>query len=188
MMQPSATNPAAHPIRARALALMLEGRSDREIAEELGCERSTVWRWRVDPRFARELQAAYRERLAVLNDRMMALVPCAIDTIAEIMNDAAQPAMLRMRAAESLLERAAWSTGATERRFQEHLTEECDSLLATLAGRVSVEVLDAVVKALTEPWEETKDPPKRRPRVVVLYPGANGDDEEEIHGTANEAR
>ncbi len=112
----SATNIATHPRRARALEMMLEGRSDSEIGRELGVERTTIWRWRHDLGFAKELHEAQRERLAVLNDRMAAIVPRALDVIAEIVNDQAQPALLRLRAADSLLDRAAWSGGAQGRR------------------------------------------------------------------------
>lgn len=172
MTQPGATNLAAHPRRARALELMLEGRTDREIANDLGCEASTVWRWRTDPAFATELREAQRERIAVLNDRMMSLVPRAVDTIAEIMNDPSQPGMLRLRAAESLLERASWSTGAKERRIQEQLTAEADSFLATLTGRLPPKTLEQVLAALEQPWEPPKESATARPRVVVVYPGA----------------
>ena len=172
MTQSRATNLAAHPRRARALELLLEGRSDRETAAELGCEASTVWRWRSDPAFARELHDAQRGRVTVLNERMMALVPRAIETIAEMMNDPAQPGMLRLRAAESLLERASWSTGAKERRIQEELTMEVESLHACLVDRVPDEVLAQVVAALAKPWDERKAATNERPRCVVVVPGA----------------
>lgn len=173
MTQRGASKLATLPRRAKALELMLEGRSDREIGQELGVEASTIWRWRTSPDFAAELQSAQRERLLALNSRMAALVPRAIETIADIMDDPLQPGMLRLRAAESLLERASWSTGARERRFQELLGAELDCLTATLADRLPAETFAAVVTALETPWQAAKAPTQKRPHIVVAYPGAD---------------
>jgi len=176
-MQSGATNPAMHPRRAKALEHMMEGRTDAEIAREIGCDVSTVWRWRTDPAFAATLKDAQRERIRLLDDRMMALVPRAIETIAGLMDDTAQPGLLRLRCAEALLERASWATGTKERRIQEQLAAEMESMATTLRERLPAGVMAQVIAALSTPWEEPTEPTAKRPRIAVVYPGAGDDDE-----------
>ena len=168
----SDTDLVVPPKRAKALELMLEGRSDAEIAKELGVERNSIWRWRTDPKFAVVLAEAQRERIRLLDDRMMALVPRAIETIVSLMDDTAQSGMLRLRCAEALLERASWSTGTRERRIQEQLAAELESMVTTLRGRLPAAVMTQVMGALSQPWEATAEPEAPRPRIVVVYPGA----------------
>ncbi len=168
--QSGAANLATHPRRARALELMLEGRSDREIAKELGCEPSTVWRWRVDPGFASELRTRQHDRLAAMGARLDALSASAIEVIAGLMNDTEQPAMLRLRAAAEILDRAAWSGGGQERRVRAEVAAEVARFTAAIAERCSAETYAELVKALTEPLPEGVPEKKaRRPHVVVTF-------------------
>ena len=171
-MKPDATNLATHPRRARALELALEGRTDSEIATELGTDRVTIWRWRTDPGFAAELRERHRERLTVLNERMLGIVPRALDVLCELMNDAAQPPMVRMRAAEALLDRAAWTGKAQERRIEEAIRLEVDSFLRLLVERLPDATVEEVVKVARQPWPETRPPPRepRQARIEVSFP------------------
>lgn len=149
---------------------MLEGRSDSEVARELGCDPATVWRWRHDPGFAQELHQAQRERLAVLNDKIAAMVPRALDTIADLMNDDKQAPMLRLRAAETILDRAAWTGGAQERRIQEGVRQALEGFIACLAERMPAEHFESLQAAAEEPWPEAPKPKKRSPRITIRYP------------------
>jgi hypothetical protein len=176
MKQPHATNVATHPRRARALEMLLEGRTDSEIGNELGVDRATVWRWRHDPALAQELELAQRERQAVLTGRMAALVPRALDVLAEVMNDQDQPSLLRIRAADSLLDRAAWTGGAQGRRIREEVKAHVGSFLRLIAERLPAETLDAVIALANEPWPEPTKPEKRRPKIVVTTKETDDDD------------
>ena len=175
--QSSATNLASHPRRARAKELMLAGRTDREIAAELGVDPSTVWRWRTDPSFSEELDREQRERFAQVGERLSALVPRAVDTLGEILSDPATPPMLRVRCAETILDRAAWSGGAQERRVQAQVKAEVDGFIRHLVDKLDEldpNAVDKLLEALKAPWPEPMEPSKdataTRPRIVVEYP------------------
>ena len=68
----------------RAIELLLRGRNDREVAEELGVGRSTVARWRLrDPKFQLALD---RRRAAIwptANDLVRSLLPTALASMEE---------------------------------------------------------------------------------------------------------
>src|SRR5215213_7147272 len=44
------------PRQHAAIELLLHGQSDAQVAQQLGIDRVTVFRWRKGPRFARELE------------------------------------------------------------------------------------------------------------------------------------
>ncbi len=174
MTQAGATNLASHPRRTKALELMLAGRTDREIATELSVDPSTVWRWRTDPTFAVELDREQRERFSLVSDRLSALVHRAVDTLGELLSDPATPPMLRIRAAESILDRSGWSGGAHDRRVQALVKAETEGFLRHLVEKLEPETVDKLVEALKAPWPEAAEPSKTearpRPRIVVEYP------------------
>lgn len=156
---------------------MLAGRTDREIATELSVDPSTVWRWRTDPTFAEELEREQRERFSLVGERLSALVHRAVDTLGELLSDPATPPMLRIRAAESILDRAAWSGGAQERRVQAQVKAEVDGFLRHLVEKledIDPNATDKLFEALKAPWPEAEEPAKTearpRPRIVVEYP------------------
>lgn len=174
MTQAGATNLASHPRRAKALELMLAGRTDREIATELSVDPSTVWRWRTDPSFAAELDREQRERFSLVGERLSALVHRAVDTLGELLSDPSTPPMLRIRTAESILDRSGWSGGASDRRVQALVKAETEAFLRHLVEKVDDATLDKLQEALKEPWPEPEEPSKTearpRPRIVVEYP------------------
>jgi hypothetical protein len=74
--------------QARALALVLAGQSDREVAETIGVHRVTVTRWRTrDPRFQAALNREREEMLAAARDRVCGLAALAIDAVERELRD-----------------------------------------------------------------------------------------------------
>jgi hypothetical protein len=66
----------------RAVDLVAGGGSDRDVAEVLGCDASTVWRWRTgNPAFGAALNARRHELWEHSLDRVRALVPRALDVV-----------------------------------------------------------------------------------------------------------
>lgn len=65
----------------RCVDLLAEGRSDREAAVEVGCDRVTIWRWRREPAFRAELNARREELWRATRDRVRALLPRALDVV-----------------------------------------------------------------------------------------------------------
>src|SRR5215831_12567595 len=66
----------------RAVDLLAGGSSDREVADAVGCDTSTVWRWRRgNADFAAALNARRREIWESSIDRVRSLVPRALDVI-----------------------------------------------------------------------------------------------------------
>lgn len=66
----------------RAVDLVALGSTDREAAEAVGCDPSTVWRWRTgSPDFQAALNARRKEVWKTSIDRLRSLLPHALDTV-----------------------------------------------------------------------------------------------------------
>jgi len=66
----------------RCIDLLALGHSDREAAEEVDVERTTVWRWRTSyPAYLAELNRRREELWRSSTDRLRALLPRALDVI-----------------------------------------------------------------------------------------------------------
>jgi hypothetical protein len=86
----------------RAIDLIAAGSRDSEVAEDLGVNRTTVWRWRHhDANFQAELNLRRYELWQASTERLRSLVPCALDAIAEELEGPR-----RLRAAATILDLA----------------------------------------------------------------------------------
>ena len=66
----------------RAVDLVAAGMTDAEVADELGVDRATVWRWRTrNPWFEAALNRRREEVWGAARDRLRALVPLALDAV-----------------------------------------------------------------------------------------------------------
>ena len=106
--------------KAKALAALLDSSTLTEAAEKAGLNRQTLYRYmRDDPDFSRAYKEA-QERIAleqaetITEERRRAK-----DTIFSIMEDRAQPAAVRLKAAQSVLE----ATEAQETRQRSIINE-----------------------------------------------------------------
>jgi len=102
------------PRRKRALELVLAGRTLPEVGEELGVNRSTVWKWTQDPGFAVELHQARVSRAGALQEAVGATALDAVRYLGEVVRDNSAPAGVRVRAACAVLDRAGLTPGAIE--------------------------------------------------------------------------
>jgi hypothetical protein len=57
------------------------------VAEQVGVDRKTVYRWRRKPTFARELEQRRRVLRSAAMDRLNALLPGALEVIGQQMDD-----------------------------------------------------------------------------------------------------
>ena len=69
------------PSQIRAIDLMLHGLSDAQVAQHLDVDRSTVFRWRKDETFARELDRHRRTLLEQSTARLQTLLDPALDIL-----------------------------------------------------------------------------------------------------------
>jgi len=68
----------------KAIDLLLSGKNDREVAEQLGVGRSTVARWRLqDPKFQLALDRRRAEVWPTANDFIPSLLPTALASMSE---------------------------------------------------------------------------------------------------------
>ncbi len=109
MQQPatSCNNTASPQLKAKqfqAAALVASGNTDEAIAEELGIDRSTVWRWRTrSPSFQAEVNR-HRESLnASISDKLRETMLAAVGTMAELLATSADQT-IRLKAATVLLQ------------------------------------------------------------------------------------
>jgi hypothetical protein len=68
-----------------AIELLLQGKSDREVAEAIGVARETAWQWRnVHPIFIAELNRRRKELWLDAQERLRALVGKAIEVLEKV--------------------------------------------------------------------------------------------------------
>ncbi len=85
-----------------AISLLLRGYNDTDVARELGINRVTVYRWRIQhPLFRSELSRQRRQGWLAGQDRLRSLIAPALDVVHEMLGS--EDARLRMRAAALLL-------------------------------------------------------------------------------------
>jgi hypothetical protein len=71
-----------------AIDLLLQGKSDREVAEATGVARETMWEWRnVHPVFVAELNRRRKELWSDAQERLRALVGKAIEVLEKVVED-----------------------------------------------------------------------------------------------------
>ena len=65
-----------------AIGLLLQGKNDRQVAEQVGVSRQTVWDWRMrNPTFATELNRRRQEIWGTQTERLRNLVEKAVDVL-----------------------------------------------------------------------------------------------------------
>jgi hypothetical protein len=118
-------NPGSHrkpaPLsdrQQRAIELMLQGLPDSRIAQTLGFDPRTLYRWRRQPVFASELDRRRHRLRKTVNDRLVALLPEAVDVLKKQLSDPYDRTAYR---AASLLVRTAFRktrTGSIDKRVR----------------------------------------------------------------------
>ena len=64
-----------------AIEFLIQGRSDRSVAETIGVNRSTIWEWRKNPIFVAALNKQRNEMWKASRERLKNLAGSALDTI-----------------------------------------------------------------------------------------------------------
>ncbi len=94
------------PIQQRAITLLLQGKSQTEIARELNIDRTTLWNWRTkDPVFTAELNKAQAELYAQAVSRLYSLTTKALETLEEIL-EKSDDEQTKIKAASFILKSA----------------------------------------------------------------------------------
>ena len=65
-------------IKKTAIDLLLQGLADQDVAAQVGADRSTIFRWRRQPRFARALEAQRQLRRERAANQLQSMVPGAL--------------------------------------------------------------------------------------------------------------
>ncbi len=93
------------PQHHRAIDLLITGKKNFEIAEELGVDKVTVSRWRSDYVFQAEMNQRLKDNTQHTQDRLRALADTALATIETVMADSNDD-KARLQAAFKVLEMA----------------------------------------------------------------------------------
>jgi hypothetical protein len=92
------------PQQEKAIELLLTHGSFVRVADELQIDRTTLWLWRKDPRFAK----TYREARQAISERTRELLQLAatqaVKRLVELMNDSDVPASVQFASARSIIE------------------------------------------------------------------------------------
>ncbi len=133
--------------------LLAEGRTSAETARRLGISSKTLWLWRRDEEFSRELEVIRRQLRDSLREEINAGAAEAITLLRSTVNDPAESPEVRVQAASILVERANLGTSrktdhevtsATDQGFKlEHLTPaQLTALRACPDGLVGIPSVD----------------------------------------------
>lgn len=90
-----------------AADLLARGKTCREVARALGISEKTLYNWRKRPAVQRAIYNMQQELIESSESRHVALMPDAIKTLTDIMNDPAARASDRIAASRALLNGAA---------------------------------------------------------------------------------
>lgn len=89
-----------------AIAALLTHRTTEEAACAVGICKQTLIRWQKTPEFQSAFLEARKAAIAHGNERLQYAYGAAVSTLMKIMLDPSSPASVRMRAAESVMDRA----------------------------------------------------------------------------------
>jgi transposase-like protein len=92
-----------------AIAALLTQRNVEEAARAAGIGTQTLYRWLKDPGFQSDYREARRTAVLQSNARMQQASSAAASTLLKIMVDVNAPASARVRAADSVLDRAKYA-------------------------------------------------------------------------------
>lgn len=101
-----------------AIEALLTFATRKDAAQAAGVDRKTLQRWLANPTFAAELRAAESAVMDEASRRLLSIANDALTVIDETLKDTTIPPSVRLRAAESILDRlAAWQDRDLERRI-----------------------------------------------------------------------
>ena len=87
-----------------AMPLVVAGKADKEVADEVKVTRETVWRWRHQPEFIAALNTYRKEVFGATQERLRDLVTGAVEALAEGLAD--ENPRVRVQAAVHILKAA----------------------------------------------------------------------------------
>lgn len=100
------------PAQVSAITMLVAGHAYGDIAERLGIDPKTLWRWRQDPAFARALKEAQECALCGVRDRLAAMTERALGALDSAMAGESDGA--RVAAARAVLDRVLGPVKASE--------------------------------------------------------------------------
>lgn len=130
------TRADASVTRQKILELLLQGRKVKDIANELGLNLQTVYKYTSDEKFKEELKQHHRETLKALSRKSANLLEQALDVFETLLGDGEAPFQARVNAVRLALDVAVKLDENT------HLSEELESLKATIDYRK--DILDGI--------------------------------------------
>jgi DNA-binding CsgD family transcriptional regulator len=122
-----------------AAELLARGKTCREVARALGIAEKTLYNWRKRPAVQRAVYALQQELIDISESKGLALMPDAIATLTEIMNDQEARAADRIAASRALLNGAA---AYQERKLLERTVSDLESQIYGLLQIPSETVSD----------------------------------------------
>lgn len=136
------------PKQEEAIIALLSNRTVEDAARAVKITPRTLYRWLNEPCFAAAYRQACRTALGQSTARLQQISSAAVSVLARVMTDAATPAAVKVRAADSVLHHAA---KASEIEDLEARVAELERAVARGSRKGSVVVELASTKALPGP-------------------------------------
>jgi len=135
-----------------AVDLLARGKTIREVARSLDVSERTIWNYRRKPEVQRAIFSLQQELMAQSGGQSLSMVPQALETLTEIMNDPNARHSDRIAASRTLINGA---QGFSERKILERQLADLErQLLATLATRAD----DPIPESDLDPLLPSADP------------------------------
>ena len=150
------------PKQEEAIIALLSNRTVEDAARAVKITPRTLYRWLNEPCFAAAYKQACRTAFGQSRARLQQISSAAVSVLARVMTDAATPAAVKVRAADSVLHHAA---KASEIEDLEARVAELERAVARGSRKSSVVVELASTKALPGP---TSTPAQTSPAVRLL--------------------
>jgi len=122
-----------------ASMLLAQGKTNRVVASKLGVTEKTIWNWRQLPTVRRMIREIQNEMADMGGSIALTIIPDALTTLTEILNDPDARACDRINAARTLMN---GSAAYQERKLLERQINDLERQLVTVVSDSDEQVVD----------------------------------------------
>jgi len=141
-MSPTTNKPRKKAMEERhrlASMLLAQGKTNRVVASKLGVTEKTIWNWRQLPTVRRMIREIQNEMADMGGSIALTIIPDALTTLTEILNDPDARACDRINAARTLMN---GSAAYQERKLLERQINDLERQLVTVVSDSDEQVVD----------------------------------------------
>lgn len=128
-------------LRETVILALLVTSNYKTAAASAGVSERTVLRWKTQPSFQREYEAAKKKLAALVQDRLVGISLHAVSVLEQILDDDETPAAVRLGAVRTILEMARIPANQAESRERKPVNDEFEARLALLEKAIGAPLI-----------------------------------------------